>query len=102
MTGQKRIMVIFYPLSESQSLLDKQKAELTAPILKYLEAIINESVDSELKTLVKKEVDQVGIGEIYSKINVYVEQNEKRHDELNQEIESLEFSLQDQKILFLN
>lgn len=95
--GQKRIMVIFYPLSESQSLLDKQKSQITSPVVKILEAYINESVDGEMKAQVKKEVESAGIGEVFSKLNTYVEQNEKRRDELNLEIENLEFNLQEQK-----
>ncbi|MDD4975095.1 MAG: hypothetical protein PHY93_12130 [Bacteriovorax sp.] len=96
-SSQKRIMIIFYPMSETEIRLDSQKAEIIAPILNALDAHLNETMTTELKHQLRQESDKAGIPELYSKFSQYVEKNESIKDELSGEIERLENDLQAQR-----
>lgn len=96
-SAQKRIMVIFYPMSESESRLDNQKASITAPILNALDAHLNETMTPQLKQRLRNESEKAGVNELYSKFSQYVEKNESAKDVLSGEIERLENELQTQQ-----
>lgn len=89
-SNQKRIMVIFYPMIEAQHNLDAQKAAITTPIISALELQIDEKLTTEAKTELRAAAEKAGAGELYSKLNQYMEKVESIRDELNHEIESLE------------
>ena len=89
-SGQKRIMVIFYPMVEAQQNLDAQKSAITAPIMKALELQIEEKMTTEARNELRVAAEKAGVSELYSKLNQYIEKAESIHDELNREIEALE------------
>lgn len=89
-SNQKRIMVIFYPMAEAQQSLDLQKTAITSPIMKALELQIEESMTTEAKNELRLSAEKSGAGELFSKLNQYIEKVEAIRDELNHEIESLE------------
>lgn len=96
-SSQKRIMVIFYPMTESESRLDSQKTAITAPILSALDAHLNETMTTDLKQKFRNESEKAGVTELYSKFSQFVEKNEAAKDELGCEIERLENELQTHK-----
>ncbi len=89
-SSQKRIMVIFYPMSEAEKLLMKQKMAMTTPLLKTIDLQLNEKMTTAQFHELQQESDKAGVGEIFVKLNQYVEKNEMARDELNREIENLE------------
>jgi hypothetical protein len=95
-SSQKRIMIVFYPLSEAEVKLDNQKETLMAPMLKAINSELNETADNNLKTQLRYESELAGVSEIYVRFSQYVEKNEVKHDELSCEIERLEGEIQTQ------
>jgi len=93
-SSQKRIMIIFYPMSESEEMLGNQKVTLMAPMLKAIDAHLNDSVDNDLKIQLRNESEKAGVTELYSKLTQYVEKNGSIHDDLTCEIERLESDAQ--------
>ena len=93
-SSQKRIMIIFYPMSESEEILGNQKVILMAPMLKAIDAYLNDSVDNDLKNQLRNESEKAGVSELYSKFTQYVEKNGSIHDDLACEIERLESDVQ--------
>ncbi|MBC7540298.1 MAG: hypothetical protein H7281_15860 [Bacteriovorax sp.] len=96
-SAQKRIMIIFYPMSETEIRLDSQKASIIAPMLKAMDAHLNETMTTELKFTLRNESEKAGIPELFSRFLQYVEKNETIHDEHTGEIERLENELQTQR-----
>lgn len=96
-SAQKRILIIFYPMSESETRLNSQKAVITASILNAVEAHLNETMTPELKHKLRNESDKAGVSELYSQFSQYVEKNESLRDQLSGEIERLENELQAQR-----
>ncbi len=96
-SSQKRILIIFYPLTESQDLLINQKKMIMEPLVKIIDAFIDEKVTNEMKNDIKKEVEEIGVEGLYQKIIQLVELNESIRDELSSEIENLENNLQDHR-----
>lgn len=89
-SGQKRIMVIFYPRSEAEQNLKDQKVTILAPAMKALELHIEEKMTAEARNELRIAADKAGVPELFSKLNQYVEKTELIQDELNREIEGLE------------
>ncbi len=89
-SNQKRIMVIFYPMSEAEKLLKTQKIAMTTPLLNTLELQINEKMSTAQFHELRLEAEKAGVGELFLKFNQYVEKNETIKDELNREIENYE------------
>lgn len=87
--NQKRIMVIFYPLSESEKIVQSQKIAITGPLIKTLDLHLDEVMNTEKYNELRIESDKAGVGDLFSKINQYVEKSERTKDELNSEIENL-------------
>lgn len=96
-SSQKRIMIIFYPMSETEIRLDGQRSAITAPMLSAVEAQLNETMTPELSLSLRNEAEKAGVNELYAKFSQYVEKNESIKDELSCEIERLENELQAQK-----
>lgn len=96
-SAQKRIMIIFYPMSETQIRLDGQKTAITASMLNAVDAYLNETMTTELKQQLRIESEQAGVTELYAKFSQYVEKNESHADVLSEEIERLETELQSQR-----
>ena len=95
-SGQKRIMIIFYPMTEVEVRLDSQKESIITPMLHAVEAHLNETMTVELKHKLRIDSENAGSPELYAKFSQYVEKNESMQDELSLEIERLETELQSQ------
>lgn len=95
--AQKRIMIIFYPMSETEVRLEGQKTAMTAPLIHALDAHLNETMTSEVKQSLRVESEKAGVSELYAKFSQFVEKNESMRDELSVEIERLEHELQTQR-----
>jgi hypothetical protein len=89
-SSQKRIMVIFYPMAETEMRLDAQKEEIVSPLLKVVDAYLNETMTIELKNKLRIESENAGAKNIFTMISQYVEKAESYRDELSGEIERLE------------
>ena len=89
-SSQKRIMVIFYPMAETEMRLDAQKEEIVSPLLKVVDAYLNETMTIELKNKLRIESENAGAKNIFTMISQYVEKSESYRDELSGEIERLE------------
>lgn len=96
-SSQKRIMIIFYPMSETETLLGAQKSAITSPLIKALDAHLNEKMTAEMKQKLRSESEAAGVTELFSKFSQYVEKNESMGDEYVCEIERLENDLQSQR-----
>lgn len=96
-SAQKRILIIFYPMAETEMHMESQKTAIIAPILKSLDAHLNETMTTELNHKLRNESDKIGISELYAKFSQFVEKNESIQDELSGEIERLENDLQIQR-----
>lgn len=89
-SGQKRILVIFYPMQEVEQHLSASKAAMTSPILKMIELQSEEKLTTESKMQLRTQAEKAGASELFSKINQYIEKTEAIRDDLNREIERLE------------
>ncbi|MDO9183076.1 MAG: hypothetical protein Q7U04_11740 [Bacteriovorax sp.] len=92
-SAQKRIMIIFYPMSETENRLSTQKNSIIAPFLKAVDAHLNEAMTPELKHTLRNESDKAGVAELYAKFSQYVEKNETLKDDFSIEIERIEDEL---------
>ena len=89
-SGQKRILVIFYPMKETEQALMAHKVAITTPILTMLELQNEEKLSTEMKVQLRTQAEKAGAADLYSMINQYIEKTELMRDELNREIERLE------------
>ncbi|MGZ3789119.1 MAG: hypothetical protein ACXVLQ_11385 [Bacteriovorax sp.] len=95
-SSQKRIMVIFYPMSEVEQRLDTQKAAIITPMSALVDCYFDESIDNDTKARLRMEIEKASGAELYAKFSQYVEKNESIRDDLTQEIERLENALHEQ------
>ncbi len=65
--GQKRIMVIFYPLRSIEETMRNQLKSVVGPVSKSIDAISQESFDGELKDKAKEDFSVAGLDNIYEK-----------------------------------
>lgn len=98
-SNQKRIMVIFYPRVEAEMHLNAQKEAITGPIIAALELQLEEKMTTELKNELRVKAEQAGASELYSKLSQYIEKSESIRDELNNEIDSLETKMAEQRMI---
>lgn len=96
-SSQKRIMIIFYPMSEVEERLSTQKEAIITPMLSVIDAHFNESMTNELKAKLRAETEKAGGVELYTKFSQFVEKNESLRDDLAGEIERLENALSEQR-----
>ncbi|MBP9679863.1 MAG: hypothetical protein KBD76_00540 [Bacteriovorax sp.] len=96
-SGQKRIMIIFYPMTQVEERLNNQKSAITAPMIEVVHAYYNESMTNDLKTHLREKIEEAGGGELYTKFSQYVEKHEAIQDDLTGEIERLENALSEQR-----
>lgn len=95
--NQKRIMIIFYPMSEVEIRLADQKKEIIKPLLTAFNAHLSDTMTNELKHKLRSDSEKACGGELYAKFSQYVEKNEMLKDQLSMEIEKLESELLSQR-----
>ncbi len=96
-SGQKRIMVIFYPMSEVEERISSQQEAIVKPMGAMMDAYFDESMTTDLKSQLRSEIEKAGGAELYTKFSQYVEKNETLRDDLSGEIDRLENALSEQR-----
>lgn len=96
-SGQKRIMIIFYPTSEVQDKINAIRTAIISPMASLIEAQTNETITTETKLAFRNQIEKSGGVELYAKFNQYVEKSESMRDDLTNEIERLDTALSEQR-----
>lgn len=91
--GQKRIMVIFYPLRSLEETLGNQMKSLVSPVVKTLDSLISNQYSPEFVEKVKADFNAAGIENIFEKFDELNSDYNRQKDDLMNEIEQLETSL---------
>lgn len=89
-SGQKRLMILFYPLTSMEETIINQGLTLIGPVKKALDALTAELYDSKFVETVKSEFEQAGISEVYEKFNRLFEKISTQKQNLSLEINKLE------------
>lgn len=89
-SGQKRIMIIFYPLNAIEENLKIQKNSIVEPTVLALNAIYNDNFSSELQVKISAELDFAGSKEIFDSLKNVHDIKLRERTELNAEIERLD------------
>lgn len=87
--GQKRIMIIFYPLSSMEQTLADQTKSLVGPVLRSLDALSEGVWNGEFEHKIAKDFDIAGIPHVFQKFSSYFKVVTEQKDELLREMESL-------------
>jgi len=96
-SGQKRIMIIFYPLNEVDKMLVDQRKSIITPVIDAINAQKNGTINLEMRTEKRLLADKAQAGTLYKSIFEYVDQKELEIDAKNLEIERLEAMIDEQK-----
>jgi len=94
--GQKRIMVIFYPLRSLEETLGSQMKSLVSPVSKTLDAMIESRFQGELVERVKDDFEAAGIEHIFKKFTKMNDFYLSQRNGLMNEIETIENTLFEQ------
>lgn len=87
--GQKRIMIIFYPLSSLEQTLSDQTKSLVGPVMRSLEALSDGVWNAEFEHKISKDFDIAGISHVFERFGTYFKQVTQQKDQLMSEIEDL-------------
>lgn len=93
--GQKRLMVIFYPLRNLEDTLTNQTRSLVGPVSRTLEALTNNSFDDSFKEKIVSDFEVAGIEDIFDKFNTYDEVINNERSCLLKEIDGLDNEITD-------
>lgn len=94
--GQKRIMIIFYPLASLEQTLTDQTRSLVGPINRSLEALMSGQYNTSFKQKIEKDFDIAGIPHIHEKFIQYNQFVLQQKTGLLNEIERLESHSEEQ------
>ncbi len=94
--GQKRIMIFFYPLRSLEETLSNQTQAIVSPVRKTLEALTNNTYNSEFKNKIMKDFEIAGITNVFDSFQSHHDFVSQQKHGLLSEIESLENKLYDQ------
>ncbi len=94
--GQKRIMVIFYPLRSLEETLGNQMKSLVSPVSKTLDALIENQFQGDFIDRVKDDFDAAGIEHIFKKFTKMNDFYNAQRNGLMTEIETIENTLFEQ------
>jgi hypothetical protein len=95
-SGQKRIMIFFYPLRSLEDTLSNQVKSIVGPISRTLDALGKDQFSGEEKEKLAKDFEVGGIKEVFDKIVEYAKKVEEFNQGLYSEIEDLEKHYYDQ------
>lgn len=93
--GQKRLMVIFYPLRTLEDTLTNQTKSLVGPVARSLDALANGSFDNEFQDKIASDFEVAGIGQIFSKFQHYNDLVIEQRSNLLNEISDLDNQVAD-------
>ncbi len=93
--GQKRLMVIFYPLRNLEDTLTNQTRSLVGPVSRTLEALTNNAFDDIFKEKIASDFEVAGIEDIFQKFKTYDEVINNERSCLLQEIDGLDIEITD-------
>jgi hypothetical protein len=94
--GQKRIMVIFYPLRSLEETLGNQMKSLVSPVSKTLDALIDNKFQGEFIDRVRDDFEAAGIEHIFKKFTRMNDFYLSQRNGLMNEIETIENTLFEQ------
>jgi len=94
--GQKRIMVIFYPLRSLEETLGNQMKALVSPVSKTLDSLVDGKFHSEFKEKVQGDFEAAGIDHIFKKFDKVNDFFTNQRNGLMEEIDTIENSLFEQ------
>ena len=111
--GQKRIMVIFYPLRSIEETMRNQLKSVVGPVSKSIDAISQEAFDGDLKDKVREDFSVAGLENIYEKFenleSIFmtrklnfldeIEDLENRNYELNTVVNNYESNNENRKVI---
>ena len=75
--GQKRIMLFLYPLRSMEETLNDQTKSITGPVMRTLDAFIENNYTDEFSNKIKKDFEVANIEHIYGKFLEYRQSVEK-------------------------
>ena len=88
--GQKRIMVIFYPLRSIEETMRNQLKSVVGPVSRSVEAILNENFTGDVKEKIEEDFNIADLENIYTKFETLSNTFRKRKLSFLNEIEDLE------------
>ncbi|EQC47534.1 hypothetical protein [Bacteriovorax sp. Seq25_V] len=94
--GQKRIMVIFYPLRSLEETLGNQMKALVSPVSKTLDALVEGKFQGDFKEKVQGDFEAAGIDHIFKKFDKVNDFFNNQRNGLMEEIDTIENSLFEQ------
>jgi len=89
-SGQKRIMVFFYPLRNMEEIISNQVKSIVGPVARTLEAMVDNKFVDDKKENLQKDFEVAGIDNLFSKFEDYDLKMSDFHEGLYNEIEDLE------------
>lgn len=93
--GQKRLMLIFYPLRNLEDTLTTQTKSLVGPVSRTLDALMNNQFNSDFQEKIATDFEVAGIDNIYSKFQKYFEFITTQREGLLSQIDDLELQITD-------
>lgn len=93
--GQKRLMLIFYPLRNMEDTLTHQTKSLVGPVSRTLDALVNNQFNAEFQEKIASDFEVAGIDKIFSKFQKYYDFITQQREGLLSEIDELENQIAD-------
>lgn len=93
--GQKRILIIFYPLSSLEQTLADQTKSIVGPIVRTLEALSSGQYNTSFKQKIEKDFTIGGISHVHEKFIKYNQFVNQQKNGLLSEIERLETTIEE-------
>lgn len=93
--GQKRLMIIFYPLRTLEDTLTNQTKSIVGPVARSLDALANGQFDNEFQDKIASDFEVAGIDQIFSKFQQYNDLMTEQRDNLLMEITELDNQVAD-------
>lgn len=93
--GQKRILIIFYPLTSFEQTLADQTKSIVGPIVRTLDALSNGQYNTSFKQKIEKDFKIGSISHVHEKFIKYNQFVNQQKNGLLTEIERLETTIED-------
>ncbi|MBK24309.1 MAG: hypothetical protein CME70_09965 [Halobacteriovorax sp.] len=93
--GQKRLMVIFYPLRTLEDTLSNQTKSLVGPVSRTLDALSSNKYDSDFQEKIASDFEVAGISNIFDKFQDFHKKITAEKEGLIAEIDDLDLQITD-------